>query len=174
MPVVGGRDGQGVEFRGAGRRDWSSVARTALRRPSSGPVEFQHGYVFPGVERVVVDQFQQRVIHLRSEPWHLRGRQDVLGLRRDQRDDQQVEARESRPERCGADLIGGVRPGRGHIGEVVQRRPVEDDPGRQRRAQAAHRACQQCPVILQRWREPELIPLFLELVVRLVRHHVAG
>ncbi len=75
-------------------------------------VEFQHRDVLPGVQRVVVDQFYQRVVHLRSEPGHLRCRQDMLRLWRDHRDGQQVEARESRLERCGAGLISGVRPGR--------------------------------------------------------------
>jgi hypothetical protein len=36
------------------------------------------------------------------------------------------------------------------------------------------RTCQQYPVVLERWGETELIPLFLEQVVRLVRGHVAG
>jgi hypothetical protein len=37
-----------------------------------------------------------------------------------------------------------------------------------------HRTGQQCPVVLERWGQAELIPLVLEQVVRLVRDHVAG
>jgi TPR repeat protein len=52
-------------------------------------------------------------------------------------------------ERCGTGLIRGVRAGDGQVGEVVQRRPVEDHSRRHRRCgQAPHRACQQGPVIL--------------------------
>ena len=75
-----------------GWRVWFSAARTASSRPVEGPAQLQYRDVTPGVQRVVVDQFRQRVVHARAEPRHLRGRQDLLGLRRDHRDDQQIQA----------------------------------------------------------------------------------
>jgi hypothetical protein len=58
--------------------------------------QLQDRDVAPGVQWVVVDQFQQHIIHLCTKPGHLRGGQNPLRFRRDQRDDQQAEARESR------------------------------------------------------------------------------
>jgi hypothetical protein len=146
--LIGG-DGAGA---GQGRED---RVQPAVERPG----QLQHRDLSPSIQWVVVGQFQQRVIDPRAKPGQFRRRQDLLSLRGDQRDDQQVEGRESGAERCRGDLVAGVRTGRGQVGEVVKRCPVEDGPGqRLRGAQTPYRSCEQCPVVLKRRGKPELIP----------------
>ncbi len=68
------------------------------------PAELKHREVPPSVERVVIDQFQQRVVHARTKRGQLRGGQDLLRFRRDRREDQQIEAREGGLQCCGLGL----------------------------------------------------------------------